>query len=61
MKSTLEMPCFKKNYTVDFLSKKRVANNEHVPQYYLEGCHEANIPRELYMQVQEELVRRANL
>lgn len=50
-----------KTYTVDFLTKKRVVNNGHVPQYYLEGCHEAIIPRELYMQVQEELVRRANL
>jgi len=50
-----------KTYTVDFLTKKRVINNGHVPQYYLEGCHEAIVPRELYMQVQEEIVRRANL
>ena len=50
-----------KTYTVDFLTKKRVINNGHVPQYYLEGCHEAIIPRDLYMQVQEELTRRANL
>ena len=32
-----------------------------VPQYYVENSHEAIIPRELYMQVQEEMVRRANL
>ena len=50
-----------KTYTVDFLSKKRVKNNGIVPQYYVEGSHEAIIPRDLYMQVQEEMVRRANL
>jgi len=50
-----------KTYTIDFLSKKRVINNGIVPQYYVENSHEAIIPRELYMQVQEELVRRANL
>ncbi|MDL2310397.1 recombinase family protein [Peptostreptococcaceae bacterium OttesenSCG-928-C18] len=50
-----------KTYTVDFLSKKRVVNNGIVPQYYVENSHEAIIPRELYMQVQEEIVRRANL
>jgi site-specific DNA recombinase len=46
---------------VDFLEKKRVPNNGLVPQYYVENSHEAIIPRELYMQVQEEMVRRANL
>jgi|GEM_PF-155394 len=50
-----------KTYTVDFLSKKRVVNNGIVPQYYVENSHEAIIPRELYMQVQEEIARRANL
>ena len=50
-----------KTYTVDFLSKKRVTNNGIVPQYYVENSHEAIIPRDLYMQVQEELTRRANL
>ena len=50
-----------KTYTVDFLEKKRVPNNGLVPQYYVENSHEAIIPRELYMQVQEEMVRRANL
>jgi len=49
-----------KNYTVDFLSKKRVKNNGIVPQYYLENSHEAIIPR-VFMQVQEEMVRRANI
>ena len=49
-----------KTYTVDFLSKKRVKNNGIVPQYYVENSHEPIIPRDLYMQVQEEMVRRAN-
>jgi hypothetical protein len=46
---------------VDFLEKKRVPNNGLVPQYYVENSHEAIIPRDLYMQVQEEMIRRANL
>ena len=50
-----------KTYTIDFLSKKRVKNNGIVPQYYVENSHEPIIPRELFMQVQEEMVRRANL
>lgn len=50
-----------KTYTVDFLTKKRVKNNGIVPQYYVENSHEAIIPRELYMQVQEEMARRSNL
>lgn len=50
-----------KTYTVDFLTKKRVKNNGIVPQYYVENSHEPIIPRELFMQIQEEMVRRANL
>lgn len=50
-----------KTYTVDFLSKKRVVNNGIVPQYYVENSHDAIIPREIFMQVQEEMARRANL
>lgn len=50
-----------KTYTVDFLSKKRVKNNGIVPQYYVENSHDPIIPRDLYMRVQEEMVRRANL
>lgn len=46
-----------KTYTVDFLSKKRVKNNGIVPQYYVENSHEPIIPRDLYMQIQEEMVR----
>lgn len=47
-----------KTYTTDFLNKTRVKNNGIVSQYYVEGDHEAIIPKEIYMRVQEELVRR---
>lgn len=47
-----------KTYTTDFLTKKRIKNNGTVPQYYVEGDHEAIIPKELFVQVQAELVRR---
>ena len=47
-----------KTYTSDFLNKTRVKNNGLVPQYYVEGDHEAIIPKDIYLQVQEELVRR---
>lgn len=39
----------------------RVRNNGSVPQYYVTDDHEAIIPRDLYMQVQEEMQRRSNL
>lgn len=47
-----------KTYTTDFLNKTRVKNNGIVPQYYVEDDHEAIIPKDIYLQVQEELVRR---
>jgi site-specific DNA recombinase len=47
-----------KTYTVDFLTKKRVKNTGIVPQYYVENSHKPIIPREIFMQVQEELIRR---
>ena len=47
-----------KTYTTDFLNKTRVKNNGLVPQYYVEGNHEAIIPKDIYLHVQEELVRR---
>ena len=50
-----------KIYTVDVLTKKRVKNNGIVPQYYVENNHEPIIPRDLYMQVQEEMARRTNI
>ena len=50
-----------KTVTVDFLNKKRVANTGIVPQYYVEGSHEAIISKQVYYKVQEEMARRANL
>ena len=50
-----------KTYTVDCLTKKRVANDGTVPQYYVNNDHEAIIPRELFARVQEEMKRRANI
>ena len=47
-----------KTYTTDFLTKKRIKNNGIIPQYYVENNHEAIIPREIFMHVQEELVGR---
>ncbi len=50
-----------KTYTTDFLTKKKIKNNGTVPQYYIEDNHEAIIPKDIYMLVQEEMVRRRNL
>ena len=50
-----------KTVTTDFLEKKRQINNGLAPQYYVEGSHEPIIPKHIFMRVQEELVRRANL
>ena len=47
-----------KTYTTDFLTKKRIKNNGTIPQYYVEGDHEAIIPKDIFLLVQEELVRR---
>ena len=47
-----------KTYATDFLNKTRVKNNGIVPQYYVEGNHEAIIPKDIFLRVQEELVRR---
>ncbi len=43
-----------KTYTTDFLTKKRIKNNGIVPQYYVEGDHEAIIPKDIFLLVQEE-------
>lgn len=47
-----------KTVTTDFLTKKRVRNTGALPQYYVEDDYEAIIPKEIFMQVQAELVRR---
>lgn len=50
-----------KTYTTDFMTKTRVKNAGIVPQYYVEGNHEAIIPKPIFFLVQEELYRRAGL
>lgn len=47
--------------TVDFLNKTRVKNDGIVPQYYVQDSHEAIIPKNIFMKVQDELTRRANI
>ena len=48
-----------KTFTIDFLSKKRIKNNGTMPQYYVEGDHDAIISKEVFLLVQEELVFQA--
>ena len=50
-----------KTCTIDVLNKTRVKNNGIAAQYYVEDDHEAIISKELYMRVQEEMVRRRNV
>jgi DNA invertase Pin-like site-specific DNA recombinase len=42
-----------KYYTPDFLTKKQVHNNGEIPQYYVEGNHEAIIDPALFDRVQD--------
>ncbi len=47
-----------KEFTVDFLQKKMKKNEGEVPQYYVEGNHEAIISPQVFELVQAELARR---
>lgn len=49
-----------KYYTVDFLSHKIARNTGQLPQYYIEDDHEPIVPKQLFYQVQGELLRRAS-
>ena len=48
-----------KQFTVDFLQKKMKKNEGEVPQYYVEGNHEAIISPAVFDMVQAELSRRS--
>ncbi len=48
-----------KVYTVDFLSKKKKRNEGEVPQYYVEGNHQAIIPRKEFEEVQRQMALRS--
>ena len=50
-----------KTITIDFIEKTRIKNDGSQPQYYVTGSQDAIIPRDLFTQVQEEMVRRANM
>ena len=47
-----------KSYTVDFLTQNKKINEGEIPQYYVEGNHEAIISPEVFELVQQELERR---
>lgn len=47
-----------KTYTSDFLEGKVRKNNGELPQYYIQNNHPAIIPREMFLEIQEELARR---
>lgn len=47
-----------KSFTVDFLTKKTKTNEGEIPQYYVEGNHEAIIDPETFEMVQHEMARR---
>ena len=47
-----------KEFTIDYLQHKMVKNEGQVPQYYVEGNHEAIISPEVFDMVQAELERR---
>lgn len=44
-----------KTITTDFLTKTRIKNNGSAPQYYVENDHEAIIPKDIFLLVQEGL------
>ena len=50
-----------KTYTKSILDKKRCRNDGQLPKYYVEGSHEAIIDKDVFLRVQAEMVRRANL
>lgn len=47
-----------KVYTTDYLTKRKKLNAGEVPQYYVEGNHEAIIPEDIFERAQAELERR---
>ena len=50
-----------KQYTTDFLQKKRKKNEGEIPQYYVEGHHKPIIPPPVFDYVQAEIVRRSKM
>lgn len=50
-----------KRFTSNFLTKELRVNNGEVPQYYVEGSHEAIIAQDEFEAVQDEMARRKEL
>lgn len=50
-----------KQFTVDFLTKKRKINEGEIPQYYIEQSHDAIISPDEFELVQAEILRRKSL
>ena len=47
-----------KNFTIDYITKKKKKNEGELPKYYVTGGHEAIIPPLLHEYIQEEMCRR---
>ncbi len=50
-----------KTVTTDFLTHKRVKNNGHVQQFYVENSHPSIVSKEIYQAAQREIERRSHL
>lgn len=50
-----------KTYTKSILDKKRCKNEGQLPKYYVEGSHEPIIDKDVFLRVQAEMARRANI
>ena len=48
-----------KTYIADYISKQKCFNQGELPQYHVEGSHEAIIDKATFEQVQQEVARRA--
>ena len=59
--TTMSLPLESVCSTTTSVSAQRRKNNGVLPQHYVEDDHEAIIPKDLFMQVLEELVRRRNV
>lgn len=50
-----------KTYIQDFMSKKSIRNDGKFPKYYVERAHEPIVPREVFMLVKGEYLRREKI
>ena len=50
-----------KYYVPDFLTKKVQKNTGQLPQYYVENNHPPIVPREIFLEVQNEMLRRSTI